>query len=181
MRQTTIVGHLTPEKLKERMLASERREQFQRWQVIYILSIKRLGADETAELVGVAKGTVYQWVHSYNRRGPEALELQGRGGRRNALLLPDEEREVLAGLAEQAQAGAVVIAQRVREHVQERLGRPVSKDYAYDLLHRHGWRKVAPRPKHPKGDEARQEAFKKNFPASWMPPQALLPQETSAP
>lgn len=181
MRQTTIVGHLAPEDLKERMLASERREQFQRWQVIFMLSTKRLRADEVAELVGVAKGTVYQWVHAYNRRGPQALALQGRGGRRNALLLPDQEREVLAGLAEQAQAGTVVIAQRVREQVQERLGRPVSKDYAYDLLHRHGWRKVAPRPEHPKGDKARQEAFKKNSPASWRPPQALLRHKTSAP
>lgn len=181
MRQTAIVGHLKPEELKRRMLESEGREQFQRWQVIYILSVKGFRADETAQLVGVAKGTVYQWVHLYNRRGPEALELQGRGGRRKALLSLEEERVVLEELAGKAKEGLVVVAQTVRDHVEDKLGRSVSKDYAYDLLHRHGWRKVAPRPRHPKRDRVQQEAFKKNFRFSWMPPYGVLPQRIPAP
>jgi len=33
---------------------------------------------------------------------------------------------------------------------------------AYNLLHRHGWRKLVPRPFHPKRDLAAQNAFEKN-------------------
>lgn len=175
MRQTTIVEHLKLEELKRRMVESELREQFQRWQVIYIISTKSLRADETAQLVGVSKGTVYQWVHLYNQKGPDAFELKGRGGRRNALFSWEEEQAVLDELADKSTQGIVVVAKTVRDHVENKLGRSVSKDYAYDLLHRHGWRKVAPRPRHPQGDKRRQDDFKKNFRYSWMPPHAVLP------
>jgi hypothetical protein len=32
------------------------------------------------------------------------------------------------------------------------------------MLARHGWRKIVPRPKHPKADTDAQEEFKKNSP-----------------
>ena len=65
MRKATIVSHLKPEELKGYMLASKDRQQFQRWQVIFIMSTQKYRADEVAELVGVTKGTVYQWVHTH--------------------------------------------------------------------------------------------------------------------
>ena len=36
MRHTAVAGHLKPEEIKELMLSSESRQQFQRWQVTYI-------------------------------------------------------------------------------------------------------------------------------------------------
>jgi transposase len=174
-----VVSHLTPAQLKQRMLATEERRQFQRWQVIYLMSSGRFRAAEAAQLVGVARGTVYQWVHLYNRQGPKALDLQGRGGRRNALLSWEEEGLLLAELSEKAKQGRVVVAWTVRDRVEKKLGHSVSKDYAYDLLHRHGWRKIAPRPRHPKGKSAVQEQFKKNFPRWWLPPPEVLPKTTN--
>jgi len=47
-----------------------------------------------------------------------------------------------------------------------RLGRKVALASAYNLLHRHGWRKLAPDKRHPKADVAAQEAWKKNSPTS---------------
>jgi hypothetical protein len=52
MRHTAVASHLKPEEIKERMLSSESRQQFQRWQVIYITVTKRLKAEEVCELVG---------------------------------------------------------------------------------------------------------------------------------
>ena len=75
MRIAKIVSHLKPDELKDKMLASKDRQQFQRWQVIFIMSTQKYRADEVAELVGVTKGTVYQWVHTYNHKGPDALIL----------------------------------------------------------------------------------------------------------
>ena len=170
MRRATIVSHLTPEDLKNHMRASKDKQQFQRWQVIFIMSTQKYRADEVAELVGVTKGTVYQWVHTYNHKGPDALILQGRGGRTGGLLTWKEEEVLLNKISEKAEQGLVVIAQPIRECVERKLGCAVSKDYAYDLLHRHGWRKVSPRPKHPKMNKEQQEEFKKNYLSSWRPP-----------
>jgi transposase len=170
MRKTEIFSHLSPQDIRKRMLASESRQQFQRWQVIYIMSAKGFGAKMTAHLVGVAKGTVHQWVHQYNHKGPNALDLLGRGGRRKALMSWLEEEALLEKMKAKAKKGEVVIARTVRERVEGKLGRKVSKDYAYDLLHRHGWRKILPRPRHPKGDPSVREEFKKNYQPLWMPP-----------
>ena len=54
-----------------------------------------------------------------------------------------------------------MIAKTIREYAAKKLGTKVSKDYAYDLLHRHGWRKIEPEPRHPKSDSETQEEFKK--------------------
>lgn len=177
MRKATIVNHLKPEEVKERMLSSESRQQFQRWQVVYIAVTKHLKAEEVGELVGVTAGTVHQWLHQYNHKGPEVLILQGRGGRRRELLSWDEEEELLQELLERGKQGAIVIAKTIREYATKRLGTDVSKDYAYDLLHRHGWRKIEPRPRHPKSDSETQAEFKKNFQRLWQPPLKPLRKE----
>jgi transposase len=69
------------------------------------------------------------------------------------------------------------IYQLIREYVERTVERKVSKDYAYDLLHRHGWRKVSPRPEHPKVNKEEQEEFKKNYLSSWRPPLKALRKE----
>lgn len=180
MRHTAVAGHLKPEEIKERMLSSESRQQFQRWQVIYITVTKRLKAEEVGELVGVCAGTVHQWVHQYNHKGPDVLILQGRGGRRRELLSWNEEEELREELRERGERGAIVIAKTIREYAAKKLGTEVSKDYAYDLLHRHGWRKIEPRPRHPKSDSETQEEFKKNFQRLWQPPFEPLRRKTHA-
>jgi transposase len=45
--------------------------------------------------------------------------------------------------------------------IEAQVGAPVSTAYLYDLLHRHQWRKVMPRPRHVRADPDVQEAFKK--------------------
>jgi hypothetical protein len=51
---------------------------------------------------------------------------------------------------------------------EQRVGRPVDDSTIYRLLYRHGWRKLMPRPRHPKSDLETQEQFKKTFPHRWM-------------
>jgi transposase len=169
MRTTQLQDHLDTEGLRQRMLETKDREQFQRWQALYLTS-KGLRAEQVADYVGVSRGTVHQWVYHYNHEGPEGLELEGRGGRRFGLLTLEQEQAVLGTLRAEAEQGRVVGAFSLRSQVEKQVGKQVSKDYLYDLLHRHGWRKVIPRPRHPKADPSQQEAFKKNFPSGWQPP-----------
>jgi len=165
--------------LRKQMQLSKSREQFQRWQVIYLLYQEKYLASEVAGIVGVTTGTVYQWVYKYNRRGISGLLLRGRGGRTGGLLTWEEEETMLSEMSKKAEQGILVIAQPIREHVEKKLGRYVSKDYIYDLLHRHGWRKVSPRPKHPNGNEEQQEEFKKKFRNLWTKPLKAFPKKTN--
>ncbi len=177
MRRAVLENHLSQNELRKRMIESEGREQFQRWQALFMIS-KGLTADKAAEYLGSTPGTVHQWIFRYNHGGPELFVLQGRGGRRFGLLSIEEEETLLAELRARAEQGGIVAAFAIRSQVEGRVGRQVSKDYLYDLLHRHGWRKVTPRPKHPKAKKEEQEEFKKNFPALWRPPLQRSPRAT---
>jgi transposase len=122
-----------------------------------------------AKALQVSTAAVQQWVHLYNHDGVEGIALKGRGGRRRAYLTLEEEAALLEGLRARAGEGLLITAKAVRSQAQLHLGHPVSEDYAYDVLHRHGWRKVAPRPAHPESDPETQEAFKKNS-RTWSRP-----------
>ena len=50
---------------------------------------------------------------------------------------------------------------RVKAAYEQILGRKVPKSTVYRMLARHGWRKVMPRPRHPKADASAQAEFKK--------------------
>lgn len=169
MRPTKVMNHLDQEELKKRMKASKDRGQFQRWQSIF-LSGKGLPADVVAEYVGTTPGTVHQWVYRYNHEGPEGFILCGRGGRRFGFLTPDGEKAFLEQIVSTAKKGRIITAFAIKTQMEEKVGKSVSKDYLYDILHRHGWRKVMPRPQHPNADAEKREEFKKNFRSWWQPP-----------
>ena len=181
MRHTVVAGHWKPEEIKERMLSSESRQQFQRWQVIYITVTKRLKAEGgVSELVGYAQEPYISGCISIIRKGQTSLYRQGRGGRRRELLSWNEEEELLEELRERGERGAIVIARTIREYAAKKLGTEVSKDYAYDLLHRHGWRKKL-NPGHaiPRAIQKHRKGLK-NFQRLWRPPFEPLRRKTHA-
>ena len=51
----------------------------------------------------------------------------------------------------------------VKAAYEEIIGHSVPKSTVYRVLARHGWRKIAPRPRHPKFDPEKLEAFKKTL------------------
>ncbi len=74
----------------------------------------------------------------------------------------EQEREFLAPFLSQAAAGGVLVVGQIKAALDQCLGRPVALASAYNLLHRHGWRKLVPDKRHPKSDPAAQEEWKKN-------------------
>lgn len=173
MRPTKLINHLDQQELKKRMKASKDREQFQRWQSIFFTS-KGLQADVVAEYVGTTQGTIHQWVYQYNHDGPEGFVLHGRGGRRFGHLTLNEEKAFLEQTISTAAKGMIITVFAIKTGLEKKVGKSVSKDYLYDILHRHGWRKVMPRPQHPKADTEKQGEFKKNFRSWWQPPRKSL-------
>ena len=70
------------------------------------------------------------------------------GNRRNMSF--EEETTILAPFRERAEKGEMVEVIEIAKAYQSAVSHPVSKGQIYCVLHRHGWRKVMPRSRHPK-------------------------------
>ena len=122
---------------------------------------------QTAQAIGVSVG----WACQLRRRfilagGMPEVDRPRPGGRRRENMTREEEATFLAPFFEKAKVGGILVVGEIKRALDERLGRKVALASAYNLLHRHGWRKLAPDKRHPKADVAAQEAWKKNSPTS---------------
>ena len=117
-------------------------------------------AQDVADAIYCSRPTVYRRKGDFLIRGEAALRTDGWGGRRNAHLSVDEEASFVAEFEDAARSGELVTAKAMLQALSEKAGRTVGRTTLYEMLQRHGWRKVVPRPRHPKADPARQEAFK---------------------
>lgn len=161
-RPASIRSWLSTEDLQSWVREAEQREEYQKRLAVWLTHIGPFPAHQVATLLGVSKQAVWLWVSQYNRQGPEGLQRRGRGGRRWAYLSLAVEQAFLASLEERARQGRVLTAKQIHGELCKSLGKPVSLGYLYRLLHRHGWRKLGPRPRHVKADPQKQEEFKKN-------------------
>ena len=123
--------------------------------------------EETAAILGVSKGWACQLRRQFIQM-PEGAEVRkrGRGGRRRQNLSLAEEKEFLAPFFEKAASGGILIVTEIKQALDKRLGRRTALASTYNLLHRHGWRKLAPDKRHPKTDVQAQKEWKKNSPNS---------------
>jgi transposase len=161
-----LTPHLTVEQLKERMQKEQTVFCFKRWQILHAVATNRGITAQTASLLlGCSAHVVKRTVQLYNKRGAAFVEQANWGGRREKrCLLPfGEEAALLQSWETTALEGGVLVAKQLREAVEQKVGHTISDDYLWDLLNRHGWRKKAPRPQHPKAEEVKEkrETFKK--------------------
>ncbi|MFZ5785807.1 MAG: helix-turn-helix domain-containing protein [Acidobacteriota bacterium] len=133
---------------------------YQRRLAVWLTYLGPFPAGEVAAMLGVSKQAVWKWISEYNKRGPDGLDREGRGGRRWGLLSEEQEKAVLERFAARARSGDIVSAKQLLPEICKAVGREVSLAYVYKLLHRQQWRKLAPRPRHVNQDPAAQAAFK---------------------
>ena len=69
----------------------------------------------------------------------------------------------MSKIKSEADVGGIVEIGKVHRLFEEAVGHKVARYTAYRLVHRHGWRKIMPRPRHPKQDHEILEGFKKNL------------------
>ncbi|MCK9376690.1 MAG: winged helix-turn-helix domain-containing protein [Syntrophobacterales bacterium] len=159
----------TPKELPEGALESLAKElkqaktkaQFQSVQCLWLRASLGLTADQVATAIGWHPNSVRKLQARYFKEGEAALKRGGRGGRYFQNLTIEEERRLLQEFLAQSETGGILEVSRVKAAYEQALGRKVPKSTVYRMLARHGWRKVLPRPRHPKSDAATQAAFKK--------------------
>jgi len=157
-----IKSWLTGDELLVWLREAPTRDAYQKRLSVWLTYWGPYPAREVAEMLGVSKQAIWLWVGQYNKQGPAGLERSGRGGRRWAYLSRLEEEEILRPFRERALSGEIVSATAIWPAISKAMGRKVSLAYVYRLLHRHGWRKLGPRPRHVKANITAQEDFKKN-------------------
>ena len=128
-----------------------------------LLPLLGLSLVETAQALGQSVPTVSRLRRDFIALQEGApLPRKRWGGRRHSYWSPEEEQAFLTPFLEEAEKGGILVVPPLHRALEEKLGRKVPPSTVYRMLHRHGWRKVAPDKRHIKGDPEVQEAFKKN-------------------
>ncbi len=160
-----VEPHHTAEHLAD-LIRAEARAKLARRLTAVRLALLGQAAPAIAAQVLLSERQVRTWVARYNANGPGGLaDLAGRG-RSGPLDAEPRQRlksRLLAGPT-RADGCCAFRGRDVRRILQEAFGILRCLDAVYALMHRLGLEPLRPRPRHPKGDPARQEAFKKSSP-----------------
>ena len=160
-RITRAVAHLAVDAVKAKLQDAANATQRRRWLIVYNALVDPRPARQIALHTGVSVATVRLVISTYNRLGPVALDTPGKGGRRNEYLTVVEEQTFLAPFLARAARGDIATSTEIHQVLEAHLGHAVHPSTVYRMLARHGWRKLVPRPTHPRADPVAQEAFKK--------------------
>ena len=173
MKDLIVGDKPTVQRLAERLKRASSRSEYQRIQCVLIRATLGSSAKEIAQLLGWSTATVHVMHSRWAKEGEAIFDVRGRGGRRHQHLTPEEEHELLAPFVQRASDGGMLTVAELQQAYRERVDKQVARSTIYRLLERHGWRKVVPRPRHPKADVAAQAAFKKTAPRGT--PRGLAP------
>ena len=136
--------------------------QRQRIQMI-LLRESGMAQPAIADAMGVSLSTVNRAHMAYDHGGIKALKPKPSGGRKRENMTLGEEKTLLRRFAKAAGAGEMLNIHDLKAAYEKAIGHATSNSTVYNLLTRHGWRKLMPRPFHPKRDIAAQNAFKKTI------------------
>ena len=178
-RVTRAAAHLSAEDVKKRLKHDPRPWCRERWLIIYNALVDPRPAEEIAKHCGVSTTTVHHVISAYNRGGVEAVETPGKGGRRSSYLSLQDEQAFLASVVERAKQGEIATVAEMQRAFEAQIGQEVDDSTIYRLLHRHGWRKLMPRPRHPQATREAQHQFKKTLRPKSKPPWPLVHSKTS--
>ena len=113
------------------------------------LRCKGMTQKEIAEKTGFHRSHVSNLLRKYFEEGIAAVaEKHYSGNRRN--LSYEEEEAILAPFLEKAIKGEIVEISAIETAYVDAVGHSIGGSQIYYVLHRHGWRKVMPRSRHPK-------------------------------
>ncbi len=143
--------------------------EFQRFLCVWLRIACDLSTSAIAKTVGWNVNTVRFTQKDFIDRGVIALTELKKGGRYHALMTPDEEKLFLSAFVAQANQGVLVTVKEIKQALEKHLGRSVNQTTVYRMLKRNGWRKIMPRPSHPKKDKEAGEAFKKGASLKKLP------------
>ena len=113
------------------------------------LRAEGMKSSKVAQATGFHAAYVSQLVAKYRDHGLEAISGNHYGGNHRNMSF-EEEAEILAPFKARAEKGELVEISEIKAAYQRAVGHSIGTSQIYYVLHRHGWRKVMPRSRHPK-------------------------------
>lgn len=133
---------------------------FRKIQAVYLGSIHE-DTDTIATITLYTPEYVRLLFWEYRKIGDALFEDHKIWLRQWAKLTIKEEKAFLAPFIAWAEKAGILIASDVHKALKKKLEKEtLSIQTTYNLLHRHDWRKIAPRPYHPKRDSEARELWK---------------------
>ena len=117
--------------------------------------------ETTGQIIGRSRPTVVRLRKRFRQFCAGKDATRNWGGRRFGYLTLEQELQFLSHFFDEASEGGVLIVSEIKRAYEAKVGHKVAKTTIYRMLERHDWRKIMPRPRHPKSDVKAQEGFKK--------------------
>ena len=136
------------ERIKEAAKKNKNKRVDKKLQVL-IMRHENKGNEEISARTGYNIRYITTLMGQYKKQGLEEF-IRSKQTSHNRNMSVKQEAKVLAKFEEEADAGHELTVKEIRKGLESELGKETSVAYAYRVLKRHGWRKVMPRPKHPK-------------------------------
>ena len=145
-------------------------EELRAAQAIVLPLALGLSIAQTAAVIGRSVGVTCTMRTRFSRvlGGEKKMTRSKRELRNRARASLEREAEILDEVLDQAATGGVVIVPPLKPAIEAKLGKTMALSTLYQMLSRHGWRKLAPDKSHPKADPAAGDEWKKNFPSGWQ-------------
>lgn len=134
---------------------------YKRVQCIYFRAQFDYSADLITKITGYKLQTVRNIHSAFLKYGLQALEINKKGGRNHELLTITEEKKLIDEFENKAKEGGIIEISKIHETYEKIAGKKVAKSTTYRMLDRNNWRKITPRPTHPKSSLEAMENFKK--------------------
>jgi transposase len=142
---------ISPEQYAEIVVARKENRDKQVEKRLHAVQMRGEGKKNVkiGEQLETSAAVVSRWISRYVNGGLAALLPKHREARYYNLSY-EEESCFLAEYEARAQAGQMVEVSEIKAAYQEKVGHTIGGGQIYRVLHRHDWRKVKPRSKHPK-------------------------------
>lgn len=135
---------------------------YKRLMTLKLKAINGIRSDEIATNVGIHRTSVNRIIARYKKEGMEAM-VGKRHQHGNRYMSREEEVAFLSQFQRRSEAGQIIETREIHRSYEQAVGRQVTRNMIYYLLHRHDWRQVVPRSRHEKkASEKSIEAYKKN-------------------
>jgi len=110
---------------------------------------------------------ITQLVTKVMKNGLDCILQDGRTSN-NYRMTFAQESEFLAQFETMAEEGQLITVAPILKKYEDATGKKSNTTSIYRLLKRHGWRKLQPRPKHPKAASAEEQDRQKKLKLSWQ-------------
>lgn len=156
-----LLPHLSTDELFSRYKDATRCDVRTRWHALWLRSCGKK-SKVISELLGCSQNAVTSWVKRYNDGGPEAIETNNYIPR-SSYLNAEQKAKLAILVMHPPKHCPGWTGKMLLKEIERRFGISYCESAIYPILHQLGFRKLTPRPRHPKADPAWQDAFKEGL------------------